>query len=140
MKSKELCTALLDKIEDFKTNEEFNEHVYMSLVNNLQKVYDSIEDTEFIQIYYTNSEHDFEREDNHITVKNMCRTLKVVSSDLYRSINTRSLYTVLSSGVAIHRDLLTRIRSDLVDPKENYVYSDWVEDVHSMTVYRVSEP
>ena len=140
MKSKELCSILMEQIEEFKTNEEFNEHVYMSLVNGLQKIYDQIELTEYCTIYYTKS--DIHHGDNEVSVESnvFVKTLRITNMEYFLGMDTKRIPSILNGGgLAVHRDKIAKIREDLESPEKKFVYHIFVDESETITIYKMTE-
>lgn len=138
--SKQLCETLMSKIEDFKTNEDFNENVYMEISQDLVEIYNKIESDEYITLYYVDSGLRFIDDTETLKVENSSKSFKITNESHFLSINTNDLFEVIHHGVAINRELVNEIKEDIENPIKNYSYTTWANGVSiSITVHKTKE-
>ena len=137
--SKILCQNLMSQIEDYKTNEEFNEHVYMTISQDLVKIYDAIEHEEYVSIYYIDSQIRVNDYNTEADAKACMKTFKLTNEIIFLSINTTDLFTCINSGVAINRNLLKKIKSNLENPLNSYIHSHYVDETQTINIHRIRE-
>ena len=135
--AKQSCQDLMGKMTEFKDNDEFNEHVYMEISQDLVKIYDKIESDEYITLYYTSCDLEPGENDMEINVQSHVKTFKLVNDVIYLSINTKNLFTVINNSIAIHRNLFNEIKNDIDNPSKHYIYKEFVDFSQQITVYKV---
>lgn len=135
--SKKLCTELMSRIEDFKTNEDFNEHVYMELTQDLANIYKLIEDEEYVTLYFIDGNMRFE--DDEATTESIpsVKTFKVVDDCMFLSINTKDIFTCISNGIALNRNTLKKIQDDIDNPACKYVANRYIDSTQTISIYKL---